>query len=286
MFFMTNITTANLCPNRDLNAYIAAVYQIPMLSKEEETQLAEDLVNKGELESAQKLVLAHLRVVVSVSRQYLSYGLSQADIIQEGNVGLMKAVKRFDPSNGARLFSFAIHWIKAEIHDFILRNWKIVKVATTKAQRKLFFNLRSLKKKLGCSDSLTKGEVAEIAGKLDVRDCDVEEMNMRLAHSDSSIDYQDENGYSQCLKANEGDPYEVVSNDEEQIRRKKAVSDAVNCLDDRSKRILETRWLNVEEGTKPKTLKELASELGVSAERVRQIETSAFKILKDELKIS
>ena len=148
MFFMTNITTANLCPNRDLNAYIAAVYQIPMLSKEEETQLAEDLVNKGELESAQKLVLAHLRVVVSVSRQYLSYGLSQADIIQEGNVGLMKAVKRFDPSNGARLFSFAIHWIKAEIHDFILRNWKIVKVATTKAQRKMFFNLRSAKKKL------------------------------------------------------------------------------------------------------------------------------------------
>jgi len=282
---MNSLTIANLCPNRDLNAYIAAVYQMPMLSKEEEKQLAEDLFEKGDLESAQKLVLAHLRVVVSVSRQYLSYGLSQADIIQEGNVGLMKAVRRFDPANGARLFSFAIHWIKAEIHEFILRNWKIVKVATTKAQRKLFFNLRSLKRQLNCSDSLTEDQVAKIAETLKVKNHDVEEMNIRLSYSDSSIDYQEEKGLSQSLKVSEADPYEILSNDQEQFEIKKSVTEALKELDTRSKKIIEARWLKLKEGTKPKTLQELADELDVSAERVRQIETSAFKKLRKKLSI-
>jgi len=282
---MNSLTIANLCPNRDLNAYIAAVYQMPMLSKEEEKQLAEDLFEKGDLKSAQKLVLAHLRVVVSVSRQYLSYGLSQADIIQEGNVGLMKAVRRFDPANGARLFSFAIHWIKAEIHEFILRNWKIVKVATTKAQRKLFFNLRSLKRQLNCSDSLTEDQVAKIAETLKVKNHDVEEMNIRLSYSDSSIDYQEEKGLSQSLKVSGADPYEILSNDQEQFEIKKSVTEALKELDTRSKKIIEARWLKLKEGTKPKTLQELADELDVSAERVRQIETSAFKKLRKKLSI-
>ena len=282
---MNSLTNANLCPNRDLNGYIAAVYQIPMLTKEEEKQLAEDLFQEGDLESAQKLVLAHLRVVVSVSRQYLSYGLSQADIIQEGNVGLMKAVRRFDPANGARLFSFAIHWIKAEIHEFILRNWKIVKVATTKAQRKLFFNLRSLKRQFNCSDSLTEDEITKIAEKLNVKNHDVEEMNIRLSYADSSIDYQEENGLSQSIPASGSDPYEILSDDQEQFRIKKAVTDALKELDDRSKHVVEARWLKLKEGKKPKTLKELANELEVSAERVRQIETAAFKKLKEKLSI-
>ena len=282
---MNNLANANLCPNRDLNAYIAAVYQMPMLSKEEEKQLAEDLFKKGDLESAQRLVLAHLRVVVSVSRQYLSYGLSQADIIQEGNVGLMKAVRRFDPANGARLFSFAIHWIKAEIHEFILRNWKIVKVATTKAQRKLFFNLRSLKRQLNCSDSLTEDDVEKIAETLKVKNHDVEEMNIRLSYSDSSIDYQEENGLSQSLQSSGADPYEILSNDQEQFKIKNTITEALKELDDRSKRIIEARWLKLKEGTKPKTLKELADELEVSAERVRQIETAAFKKLKQKLSV-
>ena len=258
---------------------------MPMLSKEEEKQLAEDLFEKGDLESAQKLVLAHLRVVVSVSRQYLSYGLSQADIIQEGNVGLMKAVRRFDPANGARLFSFAIHWIKAEIHEFVLRNWKIVKVATTKAQRKLFFNLRSLKRQLNCSDSLTEDQVAKIAETLKVKNHDVEEMNIRLSYSDSSIDYQEEKGLSQSLKVSGADPYEILSNDQEQFEIKKSVTEALKELDTRSKKIIEARWLKLKEGTKPKTLQELADELDVSAERVRQIETSAFKKLRKKLSI-
>ena len=282
---MNSLTNSNLCPNRDLNAYIAAVYQMPMLSKEEEKQLAEDLFKKGDLESAQRLVLAHLRVVVSVSRQYLSYGLSQADIIQEGNVGLMKAVRRFDPANGARLFSFAIHWIKAEIHEFILRNWKIVKVATTKAQRKLFFNLRSLKRQLNCSDSLTEDDVEKIAEILKVKNQDVEEMNIRLSYSDSSIDYQEENGLSQSFQSSGADPYEILSNDQEQFKIKNTITEALKELDDRSKKIIEARWLKLKEGTKPKTLKELADELEVSAERVRQIETAAFKKLKQKLSV-
>ena len=283
---MNSLTNSNLCPNRDLNAYIAAVYQMPMLSKDEEQQLAEDLFQKGDIESAQKLVLAHLRVVVSVSRQYLSYGLSQADIIQEGNVGLMKAVRRFNPANGARLFSFAIHWIKAEIHEFILRNWKIVKVATTKAQRKLFFNLRSLKRQLNCSDSLTEDEVEKIAETLKVKNNDVEEMNVRLSYSDSSIDYQEENGLSQSLKASGVDPYEILSDGQEQVNIKNTLSEALKDLDDRSKQIIEARWLKLKDGAKPKTLKELADELEVSAERVRQIETAAFKKLKEKLSIN
>ncbi|MEL0215373.1 MAG: RNA polymerase factor sigma-32, partial [Burkholderiaceae bacterium] len=235
--------------------------------------------------SAQRLVLAHLRVVVSVSRQYLSYGLPQADIIQEGNVGLMKAVRRFDPANGARLFSFAIHWIKAEIHEFILRNWKIVKVATTKAQRKLFFNLRSLKRQLNCSDSLTEDDVEKIAETLKVKNHDVEEMNIRLSYSDSSIDYQEENGLSQSLQSSGVDPYEILSNNQEQFEIKNTITEALKELDDRSKKIIEARWLKLKEGTKPKTLKELADELEVSAERVRQIETAAFKKLKQKLSV-
>jgi RNA polymerase sigma-32 factor len=259
---------------------------MPMLSKDEEKQLAEDLFERGDLESAHKLVLAHLRVVVSVSRQYLSYGLSQADIIQEGNVGLMKAVRRFNPANGARLFSFAIHWVKAEIHEFILRNWKIVKVATTKAQRKLFFNLRSLKRQLNCSDSLTEDEAGKIAETLNVKSRDVEEMNIRLSYSDSSVEYQEENGLSQSLKANGADPFEILSDDQEQLKIKNSVTEALKELDDRSKQIIEARWLKLSEGARPKTLKELADELAVSAERVRQIEATAFRKLKEKLSVN
>ena len=208
------------------------------------------------------------------------------DLVQEGNVGLMKAVKRFDPTKGVRLVSFAVHWIKAEIHEFILRNWKIVKVATTKAQRKLFFNLRSLKRQLNCSDSLTEDDVERIAETLKVKNNDVEEMNIRLSYSDSSIDYQEENGLSQSLRASGADPYEILSNDQEQFKIKNTITEALKELDDRSKQIIEARWLKLRDGAKPKTLKELANELGVSAERVRQIETAAFKKLKEKLSIN
>lgn len=280
---MTKLVQAELCPNRDLNAYIASVYQIPMLSDLEEKTLGNDLFYRNNLESAQKLVLAHLRVVVSVSRQYLSYGLPQGDLIQEGNVGLMKAVKRFDPSKGVKLFSFAIHWIKAEMQEYILKNWKIVKVATTKAQRKLFFNLRSLKKKLGCSESLSQLEAGEIASRLKVSKNEVDEMNVRLSYSDASIESNSSDFFGHSLSAIDADPFDIVSGKEHRTQVNQSLRMAIQDMDKRSRYILESRWLNVSEGTKPLTLKEIAKNIGVSAERVRQIECNALKNLKKKL---
>ena len=274
-----------MSPGANLNAYIQGTASVPILSLDEERALGEALYYQDDLEAARRLVMSHLRFVVHIARSYNGYGLPLGDLIQEGNVGLMKAVKRFNPEKGARLVSFAVHWIKAEIHEFILRNWKIVKVATTKAQRKLFFNLRSLKRQLNCSDSLTEDDVEKIAETLKVKNHDVEEMNIRLSYSDSSIDYQEENGLSQSLQSSGADPYEILSNDQEQFKIKNTITEALKELDERSKRIIEARWLKLKEGTKPKTLKELADELDVSAERVRQIETAAFKKLKEKLSV-
>ena len=273
-------------PGSDIDKYLSQVYQIPVLTREEELVLTTEFFETEDVKLAHKLVIAHLRFVVHIAKSYAGYGLPLADIIQEGNVGLLKAVTKFDPNKGVRLVSFAVHWIKAEIHEFILKNWRIVKIATTKAQRKLFFNLRSLKRQLNCSDSLTEDDVERIAETLKVKNNDVEEMNIRLSYSDSSIDYQEENGLSQSLKVSGADPYEILSNDQEQSKLKNSVTEALKELDNRSKKIIEARWLKLKEGTKPKTLKELADELEVSAERVRQIETAAFKKLKEKLSIN
>ena len=280
---MTELVQTELCPNRDLNGYIASVYQIPMLTDLEEKSLGDDLFYRNNLEAAQKLVLAHLRVVVSVSRQYLSYGLPQGDLIQEGNVGLMKAVKKFDPSKGVKLFSFAIHWIKAEMQEYILKNWKIVKVATTKAQRKLFFNLRSLKRKLGCSESLSRLEAGEIASRLGVSKDEVDEMNVRLMCSDTSVESNDSDYFGHAVSAVGADPFDIVSDQEHKVQINQSLRAGIQDMDKRSRYILESRWLNVSEGAKPLTLKEIAKNLGISAERVRQIECNALKNLKTKL---
>ena len=279
------LTPAFACPGSDLNAYISSVHQFPLLSLEREKELASRLQKNQDLEAARELILSHLRVVVSISRQYLNYGLSQGDLIQEGNIGLMKAVKRFDPSRGVRLFSFAIHWIKAEINEFVLKNWKIVKIATTKAQRKLFFNLRGLKNKLGADINLNHDEAQTIADTLNVTRDEVFEMNNRFVCTDAPLEgMSNSTGPIDFLTSENSDPALLVADNQESSYEVNLLRSAIHNLDERSKIIISERWLKNEEGRKSKTLKELANELGISAERVRQLESDALRNLKKILK--
>ncbi|MCA0402533.1 MAG: RNA polymerase sigma factor RpoH [Proteobacteria bacterium] len=267
-------------PIGSLDAYIHRVNQIPMLSLEEELDCARRFHEEGDLEGARSLVLAHLRYVVRVARSYMGYGLPLNDLIQEGNIGLMKAVKRFDPDVGVRLVSFAIHWIKAEIHEFVLRNWRIVKVATTKAQRKLFFNLRQMKSHLGW---LNKEEVQSIAEDLGVTPEDVLQMERRLSAVDASYDASpsddDEDTFkipAQYLQDHKSDPAYLIEKELAGAEDKEQLLSAFARLDERSQDILQARWLAEEKAT----LHELAEKYGVSAERVRQLEKNAMKKLR------
>jgi RNA polymerase sigma-32 factor len=261
-----------------LDSYIQAVNRFPLLAPEEELRLARRFRSDGDVESARQLVLSHLRLVVAIARGYIGYGLPQGDLIQEGNVGLMKAVKRFDPERGVRLVSFAIHWIRAEIHEFILRNWRLVKIATTKAQRKLFFNLRSLKPSL---DPLTRAEVRSIAKRLGVKPEEVSEMEMRLAGQEVSLEptSDDEEGYAPIayLADSSPEPREIIEAKQERNLRARGLESALASLDGRSRRIIEARWLRE---TDSATLHELAAEFKISAERVRQIEAKALEKMK------
>lgn len=262
-----------------IDAYIAVVNRLPVLSAEQESELAKRLRDKDDLEAARELILSHLRLVVSIARQYLGYGLPHADLIQEGNVGLMKAVKRFDPERGVRLVTFAVHWIKAEIHEYIVRNWRMVKLATTKAQRKLFFNLRSMKAE---GQTLDTAQVSEIASTLNVRPEDVREMEVRMSGREMSLENQDddeEHFAPIAYLSDEGheDPVEVLDRRASDVMHGDGLSRALATLDDRSRKIVQARWLNEEGGA---TLHELAAEYGVSAERIRQIEAAAMKKMK------
>jgi RNA polymerase sigma-32 factor len=267
-------------PIGSLDAYIERVTSLPVLSRDEEVELAERFRNDGDLEAARALVLSHLRFVVHVARGYMGYGLPVGDLIQEGNVGLMKAVKRFDPSMGVRLVSFAVHWIRAEIHEYVLRNWRLVRVATTKAQRKLFFNLRRMKKNLGW---LSEDETRAVAHDLGVEAREVREMEQRLAARDLSFDPtpaddDGEGAYSPAayLPADGADPALAVEQAEWEDAASDSLALALEQLDERSRRIIETRWLAEDK----LTLHDLAAEFGISAERVRQIEAQAIKKLR------
>ncbi len=279
---MSSATFPVPSPVSSLEGYIQAVNAIPLLSAEREVELGRQLRENDDLAAARDLVLSHLRLVVSVARNYMGYGLPQADLIQEGNIGLMKAVRRFDPGRGVRLASFAIHWIKAEIHEFILRNWRLVKVATTKAQRKLFFNLRSLKTSMA---TLTPSEVRTIAKTLEVKESDVVEMEKRLQGHDLTIDPSPEDGEERVgpiaflADAAEG-PAEVAERRQTEGLETEGLANALGALDERSRRIIEARWL-AEGGAR--TLHELADEFGVSAERIRQIEAKALQKMKGSL---
>jgi RNA polymerase sigma-32 factor len=268
----------------NIDAYISAVNRLPMLSQEEEVSLAKDLRDKNNLDAAQKLVLSHLRLVVSIARGYLGYGLPHADLIQEGNIGLMKAVKRFDPDQGVRLVSYAMHWIKAEIHEYILKNWRLVKVATTKAQRKLFFNLRSHKEGL---DTMTPAQVEALAKTLDVKQEEVIEMEMRLSGRDIALDAptdDDDEKFAPIayLSSDNSEPTRVLESKQYDRLQSEGLEDALGKLDERSRRIVEARWLANDDGSGA-TLHELAAEFGVSAERIRQIEAVALKKMKGAL---
>jgi len=262
-----------------LESYIQTVNSFPILSQAEEVEYARRYRRHNDLEAARQLVLSHLRVVVAIARGYTGYGLPQADLIQEGNIGLMKAVKRFDPERGVRLVSFAVHWIRAEIHEFILRNWRIVRVATTKAQRKLFFNLRSLKQSLGAMGS---EEVKAVANQLGVKAREVVEMETRLGGQDIALepatDEQDE-AFAPIayLAAEDAEPGHIIEREQTARLRGEGLEKALESLDPRSRRIIEARWLNEKEGA---TLHELAAEFGVSAERIRQIEAKALTKMK------
>ena len=268
-----------LSPGRDLDQYIHTVNSFEMLDAEQERDLARRLRDEDDLDAARRLVLSHLRFVVHIARSYSGYGLQQADLIQEGNVGLMKAVKRFDPEYGVRLVSFAVHWIKAEMHEFILRNWRIVKVATTKAQRKLFFNLRGQKKRLGW---MSAEETRAIAADLGVEPEEVTRMEGRLAAFDAAFDgdpTDDEDAATapaQYLRSDVADPADIVAADDADRVRMDALSDALAALDERSRDIVASRWL----ADQKLTLHELADRYGVSAERIRQIEAAALKKLR------
>jgi RNA polymerase sigma-32 factor len=287
----------------NLDAYISAVNRLPMLSQQEEVSLARRLREQGDIEAAGRLVLSHLRLVVSVSRQYLGYGLPQGDLIQEGNVGLMKAVKRFDPDQGVRLVSYALHWIKAEIHEYILKNWRMVKVATTKAQRKLFFNLRSMKQALkqGAGDgaeadtyrnTLTPTEVEGIARELNVKPDEVVEMETRMSGGDVVLDPPSEDGEEAFgpiayLADDSLEPTRAIEARHRDWLAGDGITHALEVLDPRSRRIVEERWLKVnDDSTGGMTLHELAAEYGVSAERIRQIEVAAMKKMRKALEVA
>jgi RNA polymerase sigma-32 factor len=262
-----------------LDHYIQAVNRFPLLSAEQEVELGRRWRNDEDVDAARQLVLSHLRLVVAVSRNYLGYGLPQADLIQEGNIGLMKAVRRFDPERGVRLVSFALHWIRAEIHEYILRNWRLVKVATTKAQRKLFFNLRSMKTGSG---ALSPDEAGHIARELGVKPEEVLEMETRLSGADVALDPlpgDEENTVSPSswLADEREDPSQSLERRQIESRRSEGLRSALGKLDARSRRIIEARWLREDDQA---TLQELANEYGVSAERIRQIESKAIKQMR------
>ena len=268
----------------NIEAYISAVNRLPLLTQEEELSLARRLRNENDLAAAQALIVSHLRLVVSIARGYLGYGLPHADLIQEGNVGLMKAVKRYDPEQGVRLVSYAMHWIKAEIHEYILRNWRMVKLATTKAQRKLFFNLRSHKPGL---DAMTPDQVDDLAATLKVKREEVIEMEMRMAGRDVALeaptdDEDDHYAPISYLSAEHSEPHKVLEAKQFDHLQSEGLEAALAKLDDRSRRIVEARWLANDDGSGA-TLHELADEFGVSAERIRQIETAAMKKMKASL---
>ena len=270
-------------PTGNMDAYISAAFQLPILSAEEEHELAVRLRDRQDLDAARSLVMAHLRFVVRIARGYSGYGLPQHDLIQEGTVGLMKAVRRFDPDMGVRLVSFAVHWVKAEIHEYILRNWRIVKVATTKAQRKLFFNLRSSKKRLGW---FSKQEVAEVAEDLGVKPETVLEMEARLANYDLAFDgtgVEDDEGPSMAPAAYlpdlRNEPATQIEQADSAAFEREGLYTALESLDERSRDILQRRWL----AESKETLHELADEYGISAERIRQIEAAALKKLRTNL---
>ena len=270
-------------PLGNLDAYISAVNRLPLLTLEEEQRFARQLKDDNDVEAAGRLVMSHLRLVVSISRQYLGYGLPHGDLIQEGNVGLMKAAKRFDPDQGVRLVSYAMHWIKAEIHEYILKNWRMVKVATTKAQRKLFFNLRKSKKRLGW---LNHEEVQAVAADLGVSAADVTEMEARMSNYDQAFDLvgddEDEGGFAPVhyLEDKSSDLAANIENDNWDSHATRRLSAAMATLDERSQHIIRARWLDDESKT---TLQELADTYGVSAGRVRQLEKNALKKLKDAM---
>jgi len=282
-----------------LDAYISAVNRMPMLTLEQEQEFARKLKNENDLEAAGKLVLSHLRVVVSVARQYLGYGLPHADLIQEGNIGLMKAVKRFDPDQGVRLVSYAMHWIKAEIHEYILKNWRMVKVATTKAQRKLFFNLRSMKQGLKAEadeatgthrDTLTASQIDSMAKNLNVKREEVMEMETRMSGGDVLLDpspsEDGETAYGPIayLADAHHEPTAMIEAHQRDLMASDGIATALASLDERSRRIVEERWLKVnDDGSGGMTLHDLADEFGVSAERIRQIEVAAMKKMKAAL---
>ncbi len=274
-FALTMPTTGGSIEN-----YIQSANRFPILSQEEETSLARRLRDEGDLNAARQLVLSHLRVVVSIARGYKGYGLPQADLIQEGNIGLMKAVKRYDPERGVRLVSFAVHWIKAEINEFILRNWRLVKIAATKAQRKLFFNLRSMKQSL---NTMNPEEVDAVAEQLSVKTEEVVEMETRFSGRDISIeplsqDDDETSGYSPIAYLTNGvEPSQVLETKQNSQLRSKGLEQALANLDTRSRRIIEARWLRENCAV---TLHELADELGVSAERIRQIEVKAMQKMR------
>jgi RNA polymerase sigma-32 factor len=269
-------------PTGSLEAYISTVNRFPLLSAEEERSLAQRLRDHNDLDAARQLVLSHLRLVVAVARGYLGYGLPHADLIQEGNIGLMKAVKRFDPERGVRLVSFAIHWIKAEIHEHILRNWRLVKVATTKAQRKLFFNLRSMKSGLA---PLSRSEVKHIAAELKVKPEEVTEMETRLAGQEVTFeaDQDDEEAYAPVhyLAADaDAEPQQVLEAKQSEQLKSAGLESALTSLDPRSRRVIEARWLREKDAL---TLHDLAAEFNVSAERIRQIEVKALEKMRKAL---
>ena len=282
-----------------LDAYISAVNRMPMLTLEQEQEFARKLRNENDLEAAGKLVLSHLRVVVSVARQYLGYGLPHADLIQEGNIGLMKAVKRFDPDQGVRLVSYAMHWIKAEIHEYILKNWRMVKVATTKAQRKLFFNLRSMKQGMKAEadeatgthrDTLTASQIDSMAKNLNVKREEVMEMETRMSGGDVLLDPSPsddgETAYGPIayLADAHHEPTAMIEAHQRDLMASDGIATALASLDERSRRIVEERWLKVnDDGSGGLTLHDLADEFGVSAERIRQIEVAAMKKMKAAL---